>query len=91
MSLGYTESTGLPALREEIASMYGPNVNADDVLVLAPEEGIFLSMQALLQPGDEVSQSPFSPPDLVYPQPSFLLALLLSTFQMENQATSAGC
>lgn len=41
--------------------MYGAKVHADDVLVLAPEEGIFLSMQALLQPEDEVSQqSPLS-------------------------------
>ena len=54
MSFAYTESAGLPALREEIAGMYGPNVQAGDVLVLAPEEGIFLSMQALLKPGDEV-------------------------------------
>ena len=59
MSLGYTESSGLPALREEIASMYGPNVHADDVMVLAPEEGIYLSMQALLAPGDEVHQHAF--------------------------------
>ncbi len=54
MSLAYTESSGLPALREEIAGMYGAGVQPDDVLVLTPEEGIFLSMQALLKPGDEV-------------------------------------
>ncbi|KAK9839072.1 hypothetical protein WJX74_008804 [Apatococcus lobatus] len=54
MSLGYTESSGLPALREEVANMYNSNVAASEVLVLAPEEGIFLSMQALLQPDDEV-------------------------------------
>ena len=53
LSLGYTESAGLPGLRREIASLYS-NTNPDDILVLAPEEGIYITMRALLSPGDEV-------------------------------------
>jgi hypothetical protein len=52
LSLGYTESLGLPALREEIARMYD-GLGADDVLTFAgAEEGVFLTMHALLQAGD---------------------------------------
>ena len=52
--LGYTESQGAPALRERIADLYA-NVGPDQVIGLgAPEEGIFLTMHALLEPGDEV-------------------------------------
>ena len=52
--LGYTESQGAPALRERIADLY-TSVGADQVIGLsAPEEGIFLTMHALLEPGDEV-------------------------------------
>src|SRR3569832_2143331 len=48
LSLGYTESLGLPALRDEIATMY-PGCSADDVLTFAgAEEGVFLTMHALL-------------------------------------------
>jgi aspartate/methionine/tyrosine aminotransferase len=54
LRLGYTESQGAPALRERIADLY-PSVSADQVIGLsAPEEGIFLTMHALLEPGDEV-------------------------------------
>jgi len=53
LKLGYTDSTGHPMLRESIAGTYG-SVSADDILVLTPEEGIFLAMQALLKPGDHV-------------------------------------
>lgn len=53
LRLGYTESQGLPELREEIAGLYG-TVSADEVLVAAPEEAIFLTMHALLAPGDHV-------------------------------------
>lgn len=53
LSLGYTESTGLPALREAIAEMY-PGLAPEHVFVLAgAEEGIFLTMHALLEAGDE--------------------------------------
>ena len=53
MSLGYTEATGLPALRDEISKAYTA-VKSDNIIVLAPEEGIFLTLNALLQPGDHV-------------------------------------
>jgi aspartate/methionine/tyrosine aminotransferase len=53
LKLGYTDSSGHPVLREAIAGMY-KSVSADDILVLTPEEGIFLAMQALLRPGDHV-------------------------------------
>ena len=52
LSLGYTESSGLPALREAIASLY-ERLTSDDILVVAgAEEGIFLLTHALLAPGD---------------------------------------
>ncbi len=54
LRLGYTETQGSPPLRERIARLY-TQVGADGVLGLsAPEEGIFLTMHALLEPGDEV-------------------------------------
>jgi aspartate/methionine/tyrosine aminotransferase len=53
LSLGYTESSGLHALRREIASMY-ESLTADDVVEVVPEEGIFLAMNALLEKGDRV-------------------------------------
>ena len=52
LSLGYTESAGHPALREEIAGLYD-GVTADDILVCAgAEEAIFLLANALVGPGD---------------------------------------
>jgi aspartate/methionine/tyrosine aminotransferase len=52
--LGYTESQGAPALREAVAALYH-DVRPEQVIGLAaPEEGIFLAMHALLEPGDEV-------------------------------------
>jgi aspartate/methionine/tyrosine aminotransferase len=53
LHLGYTESQGLPDLREEIATLY-EGVKAGEILVAAPEEAIFLAMNALLEPGDHV-------------------------------------
>jgi aspartate/methionine/tyrosine aminotransferase len=53
LKFGYTETLGHPVLRESIASIY-EGINADDILVTVPEEGIFLTMQALLEPGDHV-------------------------------------
>ncbi len=54
LKLGYTESLGLPVLREEIASLYsglGPN----HVITFAgAEEGVFLTMHALLGAKDHV-------------------------------------
>ena len=52
LSLGYTESLGLPALRDEIAGLYR-GLTPDDVITFAgAEEGIFLAMHALLGAGD---------------------------------------
>jgi aspartate/methionine/tyrosine aminotransferase len=52
--LGYTETLGSPALRERIAELYAI-VGAGQVIGLAaPEEGIFITMHALLEPGDHV-------------------------------------
>ena len=54
LRLGYTESQGAPALRALIAGQY-EQVGDDGVIGLsAPEEGIFLTMHALLEPGDRV-------------------------------------
>ncbi|MBI9082326.1 MAG: aminotransferase class I/II-fold pyridoxal phosphate-dependent enzyme [Desulfobacterales bacterium] len=53
LKLGYTETPGHPALREAVAEIYD-GLTADDILVVVPEEGIFLLMNALLRPGDHV-------------------------------------
>jgi aspartate/methionine/tyrosine aminotransferase len=54
LALGYTETRGLPALREEIASTYD-GLEPDDVMCFAgAEEGIYLAMRVLLEPGDHV-------------------------------------
>jgi aspartate/methionine/tyrosine aminotransferase len=52
--LGYTESQGHPNLRAAVAQTY-QHVRPEEVVILtAPEEGIYLAMQLLLEPGDEV-------------------------------------
>jgi len=54
LRLGYSHSQGDPALRAVIARFYSA-LTADDILVTnAPEEAIFLTMEALLRPGDRV-------------------------------------
>lgn len=54
LHLGYTETYGLPALREEIARTY-TNVAPEDVLCFAgAEEGIYLAMRTLLSAEDHV-------------------------------------
>jgi len=54
LRLGYTESPGAPALRAAVASLY-EHVEPEQVVMLgAPEEGIYLTMRALLEPGDHV-------------------------------------
>lgn len=53
LRLGYTESTGHPLLRAEIATLYD-GLAADDVLVFAgAEEAIFCLANVLLGPGDQ--------------------------------------
>ena len=49
--LTYSESLGLPGLREEVAKLHG--CSADSVLSCVPAEGILLA-HALLRPGDHV-------------------------------------
>ncbi|TFG69230.1 MAG: aminotransferase class I/II-fold pyridoxal phosphate-dependent enzyme [Thermomicrobiales bacterium] len=52
LRLGYTESTGHPLLRREIAGLY-TTVESDDVLTFAgAEEAVFCLMNVLLGPGD---------------------------------------
>ncbi len=53
LSLSYTESQGHPELRTEISHLY-ESISADQVLVAAPEEAIFILMNSLLRPGDQV-------------------------------------
>src|SRR6185295_3546314 len=54
LSLGYSESAGLPLLREEIAHLYSC-IDSDHVLTFAgAEEGIYCSMRELVEPGDHV-------------------------------------
>ena len=54
LRLGYTESTGHPLLRREIATLY-ESIEADDVLVFAgAEEAIFCLLSTSLQEGNHV-------------------------------------
>ena len=52
LALGYTETRGMPALREEIARTY-ETLQPEDVLCFAgAEEAVYLAMHVLLDPGD---------------------------------------
>ena len=54
LELGYTESTGHPLLRREIAALY-ETIDADEVLTFAgAEEAVFCLMNVLCGPGDHV-------------------------------------
>ena len=54
LTLGYTELTGHPLLRREIAGLY-QGLEAEDVLVFAgAEEAIFCLMNVMAGPGDHV-------------------------------------
>ncbi|MGH2407115.1 MAG: aminotransferase class I/II-fold pyridoxal phosphate-dependent enzyme [Candidatus Limnocylindrales bacterium] len=54
LRLGYTESTGHPLLRREIAALY-EHIEPDDVLVFAgAEEAIFGLLNVAVGPGDHV-------------------------------------
>ncbi|MEV0287434.1 pyridoxal phosphate-dependent aminotransferase [Kribbella sp. NPDC050820] len=54
LTLGYTETRGLPSLREEIAATYS-EAEPDDILCFAgAEEAIYLAMRALLEPTDHL-------------------------------------
>lgn len=52
--LGYTESQGNPVLRQAVANTYD-KVSAEQIVILnSPVEGIYLTLQAMLEPEDEV-------------------------------------
>lgn len=53
LTLGYTESLGHPLLRTEVSKLY-TGVQSDDVLVVVPEEGIFITLNTILKKGDHV-------------------------------------
>jgi len=53
LKLGYTESLGLPLLRAEIAQLYA-GISPEQVLVVVPEEGIFVALNCILESGDHV-------------------------------------
>ena len=54
LHLGYTESTGHPLLRREIAGLY-ETIEPDDVLTFAgAEEAVFCLMNVLVGPGDHM-------------------------------------
>ena len=52
LRLSYTESAGHPALRAAVAALYEQVAPEEVVILGAPEEGIYLTMRALLSPGD---------------------------------------
>ena len=53
LRLSYTESSGHPALRSEVAQLY-QKITPDNVVIAAPEEAILITLNALLKPGDRV-------------------------------------
>ncbi len=53
LKLGYTESSGNPLLRTEIANLH-TQISPENVVIAAPEEAIFIAMQTLLNPGEHV-------------------------------------
>ncbi len=53
LQLGYTESQGLPILRDEITKLYS-TISSDDVMVLTPEEGVFVALNSILSKDDHV-------------------------------------
>lgn len=54
LDMGYTDYRGHAKLREAIASSRYKYLSAEDILECAPEEGIFIFMNTMLDPGDEV-------------------------------------
>jgi aspartate/methionine/tyrosine aminotransferase len=53
LKLGYTDTKGHPLLRNEISVLYN-EIKTEDIIVMAPEEGIFITLNVLLNPGDHV-------------------------------------
>lgn len=54
LSLGYTESAGLPELRNEIANCHYNSLTGSNIFIAAPQEAVFLAMSALISRGDKV-------------------------------------
>src|ERR1051325_758269 len=52
LRLGYTESLGLPALRVAISELYEGLTHEDIITFAGAEEGVFVTMNALLGQGD---------------------------------------
>lgn len=52
LHLGYTQSYGAPELREAIASTYDEREAADILCFAGAEEGLYIAMRVLLEPGD---------------------------------------
>ncbi|NQU54413.1 MAG: aminotransferase class I/II-fold pyridoxal phosphate-dependent enzyme [Bacteroidetes bacterium] len=53
LKLAYTESTGHPLLKEEIAKLH-TLIKPEEINVMAPEEGIFIAMNCILEKDDHV-------------------------------------
>jgi len=53
LKLGYTESQGHPVLREEISNLY-QRIKPSNVMVITPEEGIYIAMNSILEKNDHV-------------------------------------
>lgn len=53
LKMSYTESQGNPLLLNEITKLYY-GINKKDILQIIPEEGIYIAMRTLIEPGDKV-------------------------------------
>jgi len=53
LQLAYTESSGHPLLKHEIAKLH-TTIQSNEINVLVPEEGIFVAMNCILEKGDHV-------------------------------------
>lgn len=49
LSLQYTDTLGHPLLRQEIVELYDSKITTDDVLVITPQEGIFIAMTCFMK------------------------------------------
>jgi len=55
LRLGYTEATGMPALRQQIADSLYPGLKSHNILCFAgAEDGIFCALHTICEPGDHV-------------------------------------
>ncbi len=54
LGLGYTEPQGAPELREAVCTLYEGTGPEDVIVFSGAEEGIFIFMNVLLEPGDSI-------------------------------------